>query len=230
MSGARQIDALDVALGEVPPADAAAVAALLRADDLLRSDVDELAPVVARLALQPAETWSAPDPPALVVGAPPALPRRRRLPALVLRPAVALGCAAALVAAGLGGGLLIAGSGDAPARPEVRRVVMAPLGDGNRGWALVTERADGELRIEASGLRPDRGARHHELWLIPAEGHGVPLAIGTFRVGADGRATARYRLPDDPDGYAALDVSVEPDARDPRHSGRSVLRAPVGRS
>lgn len=78
-------------------------------------------------------------------------------------------------------------------------------------------------------MRPD-GRGHHELWLLPAEGRGDPVAIGTFRVSPDGRATASYRLPGDPADYALFDVSEEPDDGDPAHSGRSVLRAPVTRN
>ena len=220
-----RIDALDVALGEVPAEHEAEVVRLMRDDAGYRAEVERLAPVVARLERQPRETWEAPEPPPLVVGAPlAARPRRRRLPALVLRPAVAFGAALALVAGGVGGGLLLSGGDD---DAQVRRIVLAPFGNATAdARAVVVQREGDRVQIEADGLRPDsRG--HHELWLLPAEGKGDPVAIGTFKVGPDGRATGSYRLPDDPADYALFDVSEEPADGNPRHSGKSVLRAPV---
>ena len=226
---APRIDALDVALGEVRVEDEGEVVRLLRDDPSFRAEVERLAPVVARLERQPRDTWEAPEPPPLVVGVP-LTPRRRRcrLPALVLRPAVALGCALALVAGGIGGGLILSGGGDdGDDGAPVRRIVLDPFGKAATGArAVVVQRAGGRIRIEADGLRPDRRG-HHELWLLPAAGRGDPVAIGTFTVGADGRATGSYRLPDDPAKYALFDVSEEPADGDPTHSGKSVLRAPV---
>jgi anti-sigma-K factor RskA len=226
------IDALDVVLGEVSIADEAEVVRRLRDDPEFRAEVERLAPLVARLQRQPRETWTAPEPPALVVGAPVTARRRRRLRALVLRPAMAIACALALLAGGIGGGLLLSGgdAGDDAKRAQVRRVVLAPLGSGTaRARAVVVQQAGGRVRIEAAGLQPD-GRSHHELWLIPAAGKGDPVAIGTFQVGADGRAAGSFRLPDDPARYALFDVSEEPADGNPGHSGRSVLRAPVSRS
>jgi anti-sigma-K factor RskA len=223
---ARRVDALDVALGEVRVEDEADVVRLLRDDPGFRAEVERLAPVVARLERQPPQTWEAPEPPPLVVGTPlTARRRRRRLPALVLRPAVALGCALVLVAGGIGGGLILSGGDDGA--PPVRRIVLDPFGKtAADARAVVVQRAGGRVRIEADGLRPDRRG-HHELWLLPAAGQGDPVAIGTFKVGADGRATGSYRLPDDPAKYALFDVSEEPADGNPKHSGTSVLRAPV---
>lgn len=226
----RPIDALDVALGEVREQDEAEVARLLREDPGFRAEVERLAPVVARLERQPRETWEAPEPPPLVVGAPLApRPRRRRLPALVLRPAVAVAASLALVAGGIAGGLLLSG-GDDPTRPEVRRVVLAPFGSATADARAVVVQRDGDrVQIQVDGLRPDsRG--HHELWLLPATGEGDPVAVGTFKVGPDGSATGSYRLPDDPANYALFDVSEEPADGNPKHSGKSVLRAPVTRN
>lgn len=229
----RRIDALDVALGEVPVEDEAEVVRLLRDEPGFRAEVERLAPVVARLQRQPRETWEAPEPPPLVVGAPlTARPRRRRLPALVLRPAVAFAAALALVAGGIAGGVLLTGGGtDRDAgRAELRRVVLAPFGSATIGArAVVVQREGNRVQIEADGLRPDRNGSH-ELWLLPAAGQGDPVAIGTFKVGPDGHATGTFRLPDDPAKYALFDVSEEPADGNPKHSGKSVLRAPVSRN
>jgi len=46
-------------------------------------------------------------------------------------------------------------------------------------------------------------------------------------VNASGEADVTVPVPGDPGRFAALDVSVEPADGDPRHSARSVLRAPL---
>jgi len=243
------VDALDVALGEVPPAAQAAVTERLRSDDRFRAEVERLAPVVARLERQPAETWDAPDPPPLVVGAPlpgaAAFPRRglrsRWRDALVVRPAAAVAASLAFVAAGLVAGVLATrgGGDDGPAGPAgpagslPARVVSlgpVPVGEGGTGepaagTALLAERAGERVTVEVRGVRADRGGRYHELWLLPAAGDPVP--VGRFRVGESGRTRVTFDLPDDPDRFRFLDVSAEPADGNPRHSGRSVLRAPV---
>jgi anti-sigma-K factor RskA len=106
-------------------------------------------------------------------------------------------------------------------------VALDPLEGSGTGRAVVAERETDRVRLQVGGLPADRDGRFHELWLLPAEGEGDPVAVGRFRVGADGRATVTFRLPDDPDRYRFLDVSVEEPDGDPKHSGRSVLRAPV---
>jgi anti-sigma-K factor RskA len=218
----RKLDPLDVVLGEVRPEDGAEAARLTREDADFRREVERLAPIVARLERQPAETWEAPDPPPLVVGVPLRVGRRRRrLPSLVLRAPAAVAASLALLVAGAVGGVMLAGDGD-PGREE-RRVALDPL-PGGEGEAVLVEREGGRVRLVARGLAPDaRG--FHELWLLPAEGDPVP--VGRFRAGADGRAEVTLRLPADPRRFEVYDVSVEPDDGDPAHSGRSVLRAPV---
>lgn len=230
---APQLDPLDVALGEVAPGLQDEAARRLREDDRFRAEVERLAPVVARLERQPAETWRAPEPPPLVVGAP--MPvreprgarRRARRFAFVLRPAVALGVSLVLVAGGVVAGLTLGGGDPADdGAAEVRRFALGAL-PGHTGRATVIEHRDGRVTVKAAGLQPDR-AGHHELWLLPKDGDPVP--VGTFKVDPSGHATATYALPDDPERYALLDVSEEPADGDPKHSGRSVLQAPVSAS
>lgn len=223
-----QLDPLDVALGEVAPDLQEEATRRLREDDRFRTEVERLAPVVARLERQPADTWRAPEPPPLVVGAPmplrePRRARRRARFAFVLRPAVALGVSLVLVAGGVVAGLTIGGDDAPDGSAEVRRFALSAL-PGHAGRATVIEHRDGRVTVKAAGLAPDR-AGHHELWLLPKDGD--PVAVGTFKVDASGHATATYALPDDPERYALLDVSEEPADGDPTHSGRSVLQAPV---
>jgi anti-sigma-K factor RskA len=218
----RRVDALDVALGEFRPEDEAAVARRLREDHGLREEVERLAPVVARLERQPADTWHAPDPPPLVVGAPlRGTGGRRGRAALSLRPAVAVAVSLAFVAAGVAGGVLL--SDDDGPLPG-RELALAPLEGGGQGRAVLAEQDAGRVELDVRGLAPDRSGAYHELWLLPDGGRGAPVAIGRFRVGEDGRARVTFRLSEDPGRYRFLDVSVEPPDGDPGHSGRSVLR------
>lgn len=222
----RGIDALDIALGEVAAADRDGVPERLAADARLRRDVERLAPVIARLERQPAETWDAPEPPPLVVGAPLPVRTPRRRASFVLRPSVALALSVAFIAAGVGLGAVLerAPERDRPVATAERRALTAL--PGQFGTADLVRAGDGRVTLEARGLAPDRRG-HHELWLLSADGRGDPLPVGRFRVGADGRAVATLRLPADPGRFALYDVSEEPDDGNPAHSGRSVLRAPT---
>jgi hypothetical protein len=115
---------------------------------------------------------------------------------LVLRPVVAAACALVLVAAGVGL--------DAP-RAASGRVTVA----------------DG-VSLDVSGLPPSRAGDFYELWLLGDDKRLVSL--GSFAVGADGKARLNVPLPVDPARFAYFDVSREPGDGDPGHSGLSVLR------
>jgi anti-sigma-K factor RskA len=228
-----RIDPLDVALGEVAPADAAEAARLMREDPRFRAEVERLAPVVARLERQPADTWAPAEPPPLLVGSSPPPVRAPWRRGLVLRPAAAVAACVALLAAGAGAGVLLrpGTDGPGPVAPadtsgagRAVPVALAALPDGPaaRGDARLSGR---EVVVRAAGLEPTRGGRFCEVWLLNAPDDLVSL--GTFRVGADGTARVRLPVAVDPARFAFLDVSVEPADGDPAHSGRSVLRGPV---
>jgi anti-sigma-K factor RskA len=243
MSRRRDLDALDIALGEVPADAQAGLADRLRDDPRLRAEVERLAPVVARLERQPADTWDAPDPPPLVVGAPlpgAASPRRglrsRWRDVVILRPAAAVAASVAFVAAGVVGGVVLTGDdrSEPGGAPPSRVLTLGPVpvgegGTGERaaGMATLVDRGRGRVTVEVRGVVADSDGRFHQLWLLPAEGAGAPVSVGTFRVGDAGRETVTFDLPDDPERYRFLDVSAEPPDGNPDHSGTSVLRAPV---
>jgi anti-sigma-K factor RskA len=158
---------------------------------------------------------------------------RRRL--LVLRPLRAALASVALLAAGLGAGLLI-GRGEDPAlrgsEPprgvESLRVQLEPVGDRGRGAAgavTLAGRAGGSASVRLTGLRPNRGGDFYEVWLLGDDGELVSL--GSVRVPASGRAELRVQLPVDPGRFRYLDISREPADGDPGHSTDSVLRGPT---
>ena len=171
-----------------------------------------------RLEALGADEWHPEAPPPMLL---PPVPQQRRR-ALTLRPLPAL--AAALVLLALGGalGTQLARTGD----DTDRSVPLAPLTRGEAG--------DGELRLGpageratlvATGLAPSRRGEFYELWFLRPD--GALVALGSFRVGADGRARVSVPVPVDPTRYRFVDVSVERDDGDPSHSSRSVLRGRV---
>lgn len=238
-------------LGELGAEERAAFERVLAGDAALRAEVERLRPVVARLDSLPAEGWEdVPEPPplrlpsaALASGGgsapaaatettPPRDERRRRRwlrGPLVVRPAFAALGAAALLALGIGLGTLIddGGSGT-PSTPAVaqRTVSLQPLQSGGpaHGRALVADAGGGAQRVtlRLRGLPPSRAHQFYEVWLMDAS--GPLIAIGSFRVGADGNATVKLPLPVPATRYQYFDISVQPEGDDANHSGDSVLR------
>ncbi|HKG38403.1 MAG TPA: anti-sigma factor [Conexibacter sp.] len=235
-------------LGELGAEERAAFERALAGDAALRAEVERLRPVVARLDALPAEGWEdAPEPPPLrlpngalagnggtAAATATTKPRERwwrwlRGP-LVVRPAFAALGAAALLALGIGLGTLVDGDGgggtsDAPAVAQ-RTVPLQPLQAGApaQGRALVADAGGGAQRVtlRLRGLPPSRARQFYEVWLMDAS--GPLIAIGSFRVGADGNATVKLPLPVPATRYQYFDVSVQPEGDDANHSGDSVLR------
>jgi anti-sigma-K factor RskA len=189
--------------------------------------LDDLA---RRLEELPREAWDRPVPPPAPWPAETPAPaaRRRRL---VLRPLGALAATVALLAVGVGGGLLLAGDDDAPVGTQVApdRVELKPVAGRAQGAAGVVSlepQAGGTATVKLSGLRPSKSGDFYELWLLGDGGELVSL--GSVRVPASGRATLEnVQLPVDPERFRFLDVSREPGDGDPGHSSISVLRGPA---
>jgi hypothetical protein len=180
------------------------------------------------LAELPAEAWDPPVPPPLVIPepTPPArAPRLRRGWSPVPRPLAAAALAALLVALGFTGGALLTG-GDRETGGAARVVELRPVPGAadTTGAGTVKVRAR-TVEVDVARLRPSRGGDFYELWLLTPPGELVSL--GSFRVPPSGATSVRVPLPTDPRGYELFDVSIEPGDGDPRHSGRSVLRAPT---
>jgi len=226
-------------LGELDAGEAAEFERRIAADPRLREEVERLRPLVARLEGLPAEVWEAPQPPPLVLpedaarpapkrpedAARPARRRRLRLPTLTLRPLPAAGLVVALLAVGVAGGLLIGGGGGS-ARPGAGAtdLVLSRIDNGPAGaHGDVLVAGDRQrARVDVSGLDPSGYGRFYELWLLDEDGRMIGL--GSFRVGADGRAEVEMPIPVTPSRYRYFDLSLQEDNGDPAHSGVSVLR------
>lgn len=163
------------------------------------ADLEERRPV----ATAPAAPASASAPVAAEPSAPPSAADVKRGDVVSFRPrqspwSWALGIAAVLAIALIGGWNLslqselgaarayerqVAAVLDAATEPGALTAVMsAGAGDGPAGLAAVT--ADGRMQIAMRDLAPTGGTEVYEAWMI--DGDSAPVALGGFRVGADG--------------------------------------------
>jgi anti-sigma-K factor RskA len=216
-------------LGDLPPRDAARLRAREDGDPGFAAEVSRLRDTVRRVEALDDEHWSLPSPPP-----PPLVPatprsgadgRRRSGRRLVLRPVAALAAALTLMLVGGVGGALLDDDRGEPAA-EGRLVVLRALGPGPhtvRARARLATGEDGTLALTVSGLARSVGASFYEVWLLRSPTSLV--SVGTFRVGADGRARVRFPLTADTRRFNVLDVSLEAPDGDPSHSKVSVLRS-----
>ncbi|MGB2850687.1 MAG: anti-sigma factor [Solirubrobacterales bacterium] len=235
----NRIDIGDYLLGELSGADSDEAERLMREDPSFRAQVEHLRPAVSRLESLPAEAWQQLEPPPLVLGDPPRIepggdtaPSRKERAgwwpqSLTLRPLTAALASLALLAVGLGAGLLLEGSSDRPEGPEQTLALepVPPLGDGASGSAELIGADGGEAVIDVSGVGANAPGEFYELWLLNSADDLVSL--GSFKVDDSGGAKITVPLPVDPAKFEFVDLSIEREDGDASHSGRSVLRGPT---
>jgi hypothetical protein len=96
----------------------------------------------------------------------------------------------------------------AAGEPGSKTVILTPTeGEDARGLAAV--RADGSVLLALRDLAATSGSQVYETWVIVGE--AAPVAVGSFRVGADGTGTFTTRPADAPQG-AVIALSLEPNA------------------
>ncbi len=139
---------------------------------------------------------------------------RRAVPAFALGAAATVAVLAIALALGSGGEL---GTPDAVA--EVRGT---PEFAGVHGEARIygAETADGVLRLELADVPTPSDGEHYEVWVLRPSAGDTMEAVGVFDP-TSSEVSLELRLPGAGD-YAAVDVSVEPDAGPPEHSGTSL--------
>jgi hypothetical protein len=115
-----------------------------------------------------------------------------------------------------------------PALPPVdpysgEEIVLDPTGDEDAYGSAWVVRDSGRPAIDVAAAvpRPPRG-RVHEVWLYNSRRDAISL--GTSMRNSKGEIASRRRLPANFAEYAYVDISLEPEEGDGRHSGRSVLR------
>ena len=238
----------DVVLGALDGPRRAEAERLMRDDASFREEVEHLRAVGNAVAAVPGRAWVPAPPPALDLSAALAVRpetaaaggggRRGRLRTpvggarggLVLRPAVALVCAAALVTGGVAAGVTLSADDTPPrewrvAAPPTRIVALSAFGEAGaqRATVRLPRGMGGTVALAASGVAPSRPGEYYELWLLDDAENLT--AVGTFRVGASGAVRGRFPVGVDPSAYRYVDVSREVDDGDPAHSRRSVLRS-----
>jgi anti-sigma-K factor RskA len=219
------VDPAAVALDLLEPDELPLAEALLRDDPAFAAEVERLHTTTEVLPAIDTLAWSPPPAPVLDVaratGRPPeaVAVRRSRRP----RWRLALGSAVALAVV-VAGVIVLSGAGGPsdPPPPVATALTLRPVaGAGGAGEIVV--RASGDAELQASGLRPTGTHEHYEAWLADRGGRMVPM--GSFRVGADGKADVHMTVDADLATFAFVDISVEPDGGPPTHSGASILRA-----
>ena len=215
-------DATDYLLGEMEPdARGATSSALWPSDaDAARGGRARCAPSSRAWKRSRPRRWDAASPPPLKLPGAAGTERARAGARLVLRPAVAALCAVALLAAGVGLGVVL----DRDPEPATR-LVLSPIEGVDPGASGRVGVTSDRVNVRVSGLPPTADGQFYELWLLGADKQLVGL--GSFQVGKDGMATLKLPLPVDPGQFSYFDISLEPADGDPGHSGVSVLRGPT---
>ncbi|HMW46352.1 MAG TPA: anti-sigma factor, partial [Solirubrobacterales bacterium] len=233
--------AVSYLLGELSAEDREQFEARLVREPELAATVAGLEPVVSQLEAVPADVWDPPEPPPLdlarVTGnssladreseftsaARDAKPRSPR-PWTRILGFVAAGAALLLVGFFIGNR---SGESDSPAPPSgvgpslaLDRLGEAPQ-DAHGQVQMVSSEGD-QMRLEVSGLKPSHRGDFYEAWLLGKDGELV--ALGSFKVGKEGKKSIELPLPANPASFRYFDVSIQPDNGSPDHSGRSVLR------
>ena len=191
--------------------------ARMATDPRLAREVASLRALSARLQRLPTEAWELAQGEAVTPRSRPRWPLARPGP----RARPYLGAAVACAIGVLAGAVL---TRTPPAHgPAVALVALTPVAGGAQGKVTVTG-GDEVILTVARLPRPD--ARHYfEAWLMTDATHLV--ALGSFRTGADGRATLQTTLPAGVHAYRYVDVSMQAVGAGPAHSSESVLRGPT---
>jgi anti-sigma-K factor RskA len=145
-------------------------------------------------------------------------PRTRRRPwsGFLLRPGLALACAAVLLVLGGVGGALLAGGDGVATSDAVVDQAQAP------GGRVQLETGDGGSRLVAENFPPPSRGRVYQVWLKRPGADPEPTSV-LWSVRRDG--TAEVAVPGSLDDVEAVLVTSEPDGGSARPSRRPVIAA-----
>jgi anti-sigma-K factor RskA len=127
--------------------------------------------------------------------------------------------AALLVVAVLGVGLLQGITGDPSSDVPLSPTALAP----EAGGEVQVEEVGENLRVELEvwGMPELAENEYYEMWYYAEDGDRI--SCGTFRTGAEGRATVNLTAPASAREYPEIEITREPDDGDPEASGEGVL-------
>ena len=215
------------ALGALDPSDSAELAAEVERDPTLAAELDGYRTTVAMLESTVARERPSHDLFASIraeiepqpAGRVEAGPERRWSWRLAL-PAFAVGAAAAAAVFAIA---LALDSGSSPGAPDaVAEVAGTPEFAGVRGEARLYGSAQpgGVVRLDLVDVPAAPDGSHYEVWVLrPSAGEAME-AVGVFD-SSGSEVELELGLPGAGD-YAAVDISLEPDAGSPEHSGTSL--------
>jgi anti-sigma-K factor RskA len=210
-------------LGALDPGETAAFEQHLAGCDACRAEVEELQglPALMEQAAPPVEV-----PPGLRERTFAAVERaaagsRRRGPLLRLA-----AVAAALVIA-LVGGVVVSQFGSSERGEVIELALAASAGQRGRATAELRQVEDGVvIDMEVSGLAPNQADSVYECWFVgPGDTLEQPnrVSAGTFKVGADGRASLRLHSAADLRRFPVMGVTLEKDRGNPTRTGEKIL-------
>lgn len=135
--------------------------------------------------------------------------------------------AAAALAVGVLGGILLDGDPGLPGTRELEATLTSPSG----ATATATVQLTGvgrviDFRTDEVPILPK--GEYYELWFVgPGDRRGAPnrISAGTFHPDEDGRSNVRFAAAVDPARYPRLAVTAEPADGNPRPSRPDVLRS-----
>jgi anti-sigma-K factor RskA len=148
--------------------------------------------------------------------------RRPWLPRLAIA-----GTAAAALAVGVFGGIVLDRDAGLPGTRELQATLTSPSG----ATATATVQMTGigrviEFRTDELPILPK--GEYYELWFVgPGDRRGAPnrISAGTFHPDENGRSNVRFTAAVDPVKYPRLAVTAEPGDGNPRPSRPDVLRS-----
>jgi anti-sigma-K factor RskA len=210
-------------LGALDPGETAAFEQHLAGCDACRAEVQELQglPALMEQAAPP-------------VAVPPGL-RERTFAAVEQAaagsrrrgPLLRLAAVAAAVVIALVGGVVVSQFGGGGRGEVVELVLAASAGQPGRATAEIRQAEDGVvIDMEVTGLAANQADSVYECWFV---GAGDTLeqpnrvSAGTFRVGADGRASLRLHSAADLKRFPVMGVTLEKDRGNPARTGEKIL-------
>ena len=214
-------------LDDLDPGERDLIERRLAQDSALRAREQRLAPLVGQLEHLSPDAW------AFVAtrhGAQPDLrddlsarapvPRSRWWHGrLSMRPALAAMAAVALLAIGVGVGVLLSRT---PGSSGTTVVLRALPGEPTSAFARGRLTPDGQIELMISHLPASQPGTYYEAWLMTNTTRLVPVAA--FRPGADGWAQLDLPLPAAAAAYRYIDISLQRTGAGTAHSRHSVLR------
>jgi anti-sigma-K factor RskA len=138
------------------------------------------------------------------------------------------GAAAAALAVGVFGGILLARDPGLPGTPELETTLTSANGTAGASARVTRVGAGRVVQLRSDDLPILPKGEYYALWFVgPGDRRGAPnrISAGTFHPDEDGRSNVRFTAAVDPEKYPRLTVTREPGDGDPRPNRPDILRS-----